>query len=249
MYGAVWSTSSSNAAPGTSTADSAYGSGALPLHTDMTYLRDPPGVQIFAMGRPSKHGGASVFGDGLAASESLRRDHPDAFDVLCRTVRRYRCVDDDGGWHLEAEGPVIRAADRGGGAPFPPHRSHRHRHHHRRWGPVGMIRHNDLDRLPDLPPADVRSIVDEREREMRIAEFYSDLDHAHELWDGLLGSDDIRLRMDLRPGDMVAVANQRCFHGRESFTADADSPRSVMGCYVSQDELNSRFRRAGYRVF
>ena len=41
LYGSVWSTSSSHQEDGTSKADSAYGSGGLPLHTDMTYMRDP----------------------------------------------------------------------------------------------------------------------------------------------------------------------------------------------------------------
>ena len=142
LYGGVWSTSSAGMADGTSTADSAYGAGALPLHTDMTYLRDPPGLQIFTMVTPASRGGESVFGDGLAAAERLRRSDPASFDVLCRTVRRYRCVDDEAGWHLEGKGPIISAVDRG----------ERWRGPGGRWGPVTAVRHNDLDRIPDLPP-------------------------------------------------------------------------------------------------
>jgi hypothetical protein len=41
---------------------------------------------------------------------------------------------------------------------------------------------------------------------------------------------------------------QRCFHGRKSFRASTDHQRIVTGCYVSQDELNSRFRMEGYDI-
>ena len=44
LYGAVWSTSVGGQPSGTSTADSAYSSVSLPLHTDMTYHATPPGA-------------------------------------------------------------------------------------------------------------------------------------------------------------------------------------------------------------
>jgi hypothetical protein len=83
LYGSVWFTSSSDQMKGTSTADSAYGQGGLPLHTDMTYHRDPPGLQIFTMIQPALEGGESVFGDGFAAAKRLLDEDPGAFE--CRT--------------------------------------------------------------------------------------------------------------------------------------------------------------------
>jgi Taurine catabolism dioxygenase TauD, TfdA family len=74
LYGKVWSTST--ARQKASVADSAYGHEALPLHTDMTYLRDPPGLQIFTMVHPSPTGGASLCCDGFAAAERLQHRHP-----------------------------------------------------------------------------------------------------------------------------------------------------------------------------
>ena len=46
-----------------------YGSGTdgLPLHTDFTYVRDPPGLQVFTMRAPALVGGESVFADGLVS--------------------------------------------------------------------------------------------------------------------------------------------------------------------------------------
>mmetsp|Transcript_275 Transcript_275/g.386 ORF Transcript_275/g.386 Transcript_275/m.386 type:complete len:512 (-) Transcript_275:326-1861(-) len=233
MFGNVWSTHSSDMAAGASIADSAYGNGALPLHTDMTYFRDPPGLQIFTMVSPAAEGGKSIFADGFAAAERLRIADPTSFNVLCTTVRRYRSIDDATGWHLEARGPVISAVNR------------KNKEH--LWGPVTAIRHNDLDRLPDLPPPPSCGTFDttwKKEQE----EFYEKLQIAHSKWDEILGSDEFRLVMDLQPGDTVLVANQRCLHGRTSFSTFEGSRRAVMGCYVSQDELDSRFRRAGFQL-
>jgi len=217
LYGYVWSTSSSSQEDGTSKADSAYGSGSLPLHTDMTYMRDPPGLQIFTMAQPALKGGESIFGDGFAVADELRTTDPGAFAVLSQTIRRYRCVDSATGWNLQACGPVISV----------------------RNGKINSIRHNDLDRLPDLPLAGISKPDD-------IHAFYASLDAAHIAWDKLLAQDKFRLVMQLQPGDTMIVANQRCFHGRCSFTSSISHPRIVLGCYVSQDELSSRFRQEGY---
>ena len=179
LYGSVWSTSSASQEDGTSKADSAYGSDGLPLHTDMTYLRDPPGLQIFTMVQPASRGGESVFADGFAIAEKLRTTSPTAFAVLSKTIRRYRCVDRQTGWNLQASGPVISV----------------------RNGKINSIRHNDLDRLPDLPSAGATSPED-------IHAFYSSLEMAHAEWDNLLTKDEFRLVMKLNHGDTVIVANQ-----------------------------------------
>lgn len=177
LYGTIWSTTSSGQAAGSSVADSAYGHEGLPLHTDMTYHRDPPGLQIFTMVQPAISGGESVFGDGFASAERLRRANPEAFAVLSTVNRRYRCVDHATGWHLEASGPVITDNN----------------------GEVVMIRHNDLDRLPDLPPAECRDDVDS---------FYAKVHAAHLAWDQILAEDNMRLVIGLQPGDTIVVANQ-----------------------------------------
>ena len=182
LYGTVWSTHFDGQPDGSSVADSAYSQSSLPLHTDMTYYRDPPGLQIFTMVQPSIEGGESVFCDGFAIAEQCRFIDPSAFQTLSTTVRRYRCIDSHTGWHLEASGPVIDV----------------------QRGRVVGIRHNDLDRLPDLPPTDVS-------KERDIKAFYDKLSHAHSVWDKLLGDDEYRLVMKLNPGDTVVVANQVSF--------------------------------------
>lgn len=232
LYGNIWSTHSGSMAEGISIADSAYGNDALPLHNDMCYYRDPPGLQIFTMISPADNGGESIFADGLAIAECMRKNHPEEFDTLCSIPRRYRSLDRETGWYLEACGPVFKAVDRWQGNTSETITTDL-RNPCARWGPILSIRHNDLDRLPDLPPSNVPDEV--------VNEYYERLERAHYSLDRLLGSDNFRLVVHLKPGDTIVVANQRCLHGRKSFHTTT-TPRSVMGCYVSQDDLESRIR-------
>ncbi|KAL7442193.1 hypothetical protein ACHAXH_008950 [Discostella pseudostelligera] len=268
LYGAgIWSTSSyssfynkndggkgddkSSSSSAASTADSSYGTTSLPLHTDMTYISNPPGVQVFLMVQPAESPtssnddddnkkektivpkGQSVYLDGFAAARQLLLENPDAYRALASTPRRYRCIDSDLGWHLEATGPVIETIPSGGldgwvGAP------------------VQAIRHNDLDRLPDLPP--YPSTNDTTLNTAKYDSFYHNLREAHEAWDDILRRDSMRFVIDLQAGDCVLVANQRCMHGRYAFET-SKFPRVIMGCYIGMDELSSKWRKAGLRVF
>lgn len=215
LYGTVWATSSSSQAEGSSRADSAYGTDGLPLHTDMTYHRDPPGLQIFTMAQPSQQGGESIFGDGFAAAERLRTRHPRAFQTLASTVRRYRCVDAETGWNLQATGPVIQTDCA---------------------GRVVAIRHNDLDRLPDLPPPPhAMNSSDSNTAES----FYEQLEEAHDVWDGILGDDDIRLVMSLQAGETMVVANQVCVHINKSGVAVVVTIVIVIMSYIKHVHLFS----------
>jgi len=232
MYGNIWSTNVSQMSGGQSVADSAYGNDALPLHTDFAYFRDPPGLQIFTMVSDSETGGESIFADGLAVAEYMRSNHPKEFDILCRTMRRYRSLDNETGWHLEGTGPIIEAIDLWQNCRLPESTKLKES----RWGAVVGIRHNDLDRMPDLPRHfDVSE-------EGFDAKFYNDLHRAHAVWNNLLSSDEFRLVIKLKPGETMVVSNQRCLHGRYSFETSTSSIRAIIGCYVSQDDLESRFR-------
>ena len=179
LYGKVWATTSGSQPDGTSVADSAYGNDALPLHTDMTYLRDPPGLQIFTMVQPARVGGESVFCDGFAVADTLRTTNSAAFDVLRNTSRSFHSLDNATGWNLRATGPVIQTRD----------------------GRIVGIRHNDLDRLPDLPPEDA---VKREEMDA----FYEALERAHANWDSIIAEEKFRLVMKLGRGDTMVVANQ-----------------------------------------
>ena len=175
----MWATTTGAQASGTSIADSAYGNDALPLHTDMTYLQDPPGLQIFTMVQPALTGGESVFCDGFAVADTLKSMDLQAFNILSNTSRTFHSKDNETGWHLKATGPVIQERD----------------------GRIIGIRHNDLDRLTDLPPS---YCVDSNE----IDAFYDGLIRSHKNWDSLIAQDRFRLVMKLKRGDTMVVANQ-----------------------------------------
>jgi alpha-ketoglutarate-dependent taurine dioxygenase len=222
LYGSVWTTNSDAMATGQSVADSAYGQEALPLHTDMTYSTDPPGLQIFSMKKTAHNGGQSTFADGFSIAERLRTTCPEAFRTLASIRRRYRSIDHVNGWNLQATGPIIQT-----------------------WpdGTIQSIRHNELDRMPDLPPYVFP--VDHPEKEDCISHFYEQVEYADYKWKELIATNEFTLVLDLKPGDTVVVANHRCLHGRFSFQNSVQASRSIVGCYVSQDELMSRFRIAG----
>ena len=86
----------------------------------------------------SDKSGKSTYLDGFSAASLLKRLHPDSYDVLKSTVFKYRYIDNETGWHLEAEGTII-CVD---GTSLEDN--------------VKSIRHNDLDRVGCLPPGGIR---------------------------------------------------------------------------------------------
>jgi gamma-butyrobetaine dioxygenase len=84
----------------------AYSDLGLGLHTDNPYREPVPGFQVLHALIASPDGGDSLFGDGFAIAEQLRRSAPDDFTVLSRTAVpfHYRSKDAD----LYAERPLIQ---------------------------------------------------------------------------------------------------------------------------------------------
>ena len=185
LYASIWSTKSDvYDEEGGSTADSAYSSDALPLHTDMTYYKEPPGLQIFCMTQAATVGGESVFADGFALGEKLRKKDEASFQLLSNLDRSYRSIDVENGWLLEASGPIIQIDPRSGN--------------------IVRIRHNDLDRLTDIPPAEFITY----EHSDAVRKFYEEIDVAHTKWNSLLNDDCNRLKIKLNQGEMVVLVNQ-----------------------------------------
>jgi len=89
----------------------AYTSRALGLHTDNPY-RDPvPGLQLLHCLCAGSTGGASLFADGFAVAEALRKYDPHAFEMLTGTPVRFEFA--DAATHLWAQRPLIQKASDG----------------------------------------------------------------------------------------------------------------------------------------
>ncbi len=73
----------------------AYTSKALELHTDTPAEDFAPGVQFLHCRANSVEGGASLFLDGVAVANQLRKEAPEDFDLLAGTDIPYYCEHDD----------------------------------------------------------------------------------------------------------------------------------------------------------
>ncbi|KAL5614179.1 hypothetical protein BROUX41_000017 [Berkeleyomyces rouxiae] len=73
--------------PDMAMADTAYTNIRLPAHTDTTYFSDPAGLQSFHIlshtGKDSK-GGSSLLVDGFNAAAILKKEAPEAYDILTK---------------------------------------------------------------------------------------------------------------------------------------------------------------------
>jgi gamma-butyrobetaine dioxygenase len=89
----------------------AYSDLGLGLHTDNPYREPVPGFQVLHALIASVEGGESLFADGLALAEYLRRSDPDAFAQLTQTPVPFLYRSQDA--ELYAERPLIQLACRG----------------------------------------------------------------------------------------------------------------------------------------
>jgi gamma-butyrobetaine dioxygenase len=83
----------------------AYTPVELRPHTDLPYHQNPPGIQFLHCFTADAPGGESTFVDGFWVADQLRREHPDAFRVLCEVPIPYRFQ--DGHDDLSFAAPVI----------------------------------------------------------------------------------------------------------------------------------------------
>lgn len=84
----------------------AFTSDPLPPHTDLASYRWPPSGQLLHMLHNNAEGGHSIVVDGWNVVEGLRRDEPDAFEVLATTPVPHRIYSDSG--ETFARQPIIR---------------------------------------------------------------------------------------------------------------------------------------------
>ena len=101
VFGGVWSFSAN-----AEMADSAYSNEGLRPHTDATYSRDAPGLQILLCLRPAMAGGETLLVDGFKAARLLQQEDASAYTTLMQVSvpGEYR----GDGVILRAERPVLR---------------------------------------------------------------------------------------------------------------------------------------------
>lgn len=121
-----------------SKADTAYTSLELRPHTDGTYSRDAPGLQLLHCLAFDGDGGESTMVDGFRVAAQLQMADPGAYEVLSTVPVPGRYLGD--GVHLRAERPIFR---------------------HRRDGVLEQVSFNNHDRAPFwLPPDEMAAFYD-----------------------------------------------------------------------------------------
>jgi trimethyllysine dioxygenase len=91
--------------------DTAFTSLAIEPHTDGTYVHDAPGLQTLHCIKRDSIGGENQLIDGLAIAEKMRKEDPDAFNILCTVNIPGRYIKPD--TYLEASRPLFRINDNG----------------------------------------------------------------------------------------------------------------------------------------
>jgi gamma-butyrobetaine dioxygenase len=75
--------------------DLAYTSLSLDPHTDNPYRCPVPGIQLLHCLANETSGGLSTLVDGFAVAEALRRQQPQAFDIMSSTPVRFQYIAED----------------------------------------------------------------------------------------------------------------------------------------------------------
>lgn len=85
--------------------NAAYTALGLELHTDLTNWKNPPDIQMLYCLANDAQGGESIFADGVAVAEALRKQDPQAFRLLAETTIDCRFADEE--VDLEVRATVI----------------------------------------------------------------------------------------------------------------------------------------------
>lgn len=129
--------------------DLAYRSIGLGPHTDNPYREPVPGIQLLHCLVNETSGGWSTLVDAVAVTDRLRDEDPEAFELLCTVIVRFRFRDGD--TDLVSRRPVVN-------------RDHRGR-------VTGLQYSPRMDYVPLLSPGDMRAYQRAR---VRLAELLND---------------------------------------------------------------------------
>lgn len=123
IYGTMWTTSPEK--DDQTYNDTASTNVELLHHTDCTYMREPPALQLFNCTMQCKDGGSSRFVDGFYVMRELEKQCPQALKFFTDTPISFQCFDN--GTHLQTLETMVKVNDK---------------------GEFIQCRHNDYDRAP-----------------------------------------------------------------------------------------------------
>ncbi|KAI8333495.1 hypothetical protein EDC96DRAFT_451173 [Choanephora cucurbitarum] len=83
----------------------AYTSLYLGFHMDLMYMDSPPGIQLLHSLKNTVTGGASIFVDSFRAVELLKKDDPEAYEILRKTPVTFHYLNN--GHHMYYKRPTI----------------------------------------------------------------------------------------------------------------------------------------------
>ena len=185
--------------------DTAYTNLALPAHTDNTYFTDPSGLQMFHLlshtGEPrepggptpsiSDLGGKSLLVDGFHCAAQLRKENPEAYEILAKTPVN---------WHASGnEGITITPATK-----FPV------LNHDAETGELVQLRWNNDDR------ASMPMVLGKRVGGKDVT--YDMWFDAAQIWNEIITRPQNEYWEQLKPGRPVVFDNWRVMHARSAFT-------------------------------
>ncbi len=96
----------------------AYTAKALPLHTDLPFYNNPPGVQMLhciIQSEDANGGGSSILADGLAVALEMKRTVPKLYKRLVTSKVVFADKANTGEFHMKCERPIINECN---GIPF-----------------------------------------------------------------------------------------------------------------------------------
>jgi alpha-ketoglutarate-dependent taurine dioxygenase len=174
----------------------AFDSIYLQHHTDFTYCRKCPDVALFHCLNNADSGGDSLWLDGFACAEELRRTDPAAFDLLTNVNVRHMDITDK--WDIQASHPTIEI-DRSTGDIQRIYFNERTRDSWRAWNDHQKNGTTGNTTLKNDPQCSV--------------EFYS----ALKSFEKIIENKKFHINTPLKPGELVVFDNSRILHSRTAF--------------------------------
>ena len=194
--------------------DLAYGSEALPAHTDTTYFTDPAGLQIFHLLSHTGTGGTTLLVDAFYAASILSTLYPTSYSTLSRLRVPFH-VSGTPGTILRPviNQPILR---------------------HNENGQLVQIRWNNED----------RGILGSRWRSEDVRSWYQAARQFEELcknddaeyWIQLIPGTMLGEYGEEADSESAVIDNWRVMHGRSAF----DGERRMCGAYIGADDWRSR---------